>query len=252
MEGEYKVESLRRRKNADGEVEEFYRHFLVKYRHLQANADYSRMIVLFAREITPYEDLKIEYAQSRTSLIYVQVDNYDEVMQGLSEAEKTALMLSVSEILEEWVANLAGFICRVSSDLFIVVLERRALNLAIEKKFVVLDKVRQLVNKNQLPVTLSMGASAADKPSDEQSIGELGTKAMAGLNLALARGGDQVAVSADELRRSKEIPASKLALCPIRFATIWRPPTKFLSWVTPARIMTLSGRRLASRSWPEL
>lgn len=197
MEGEYKVQSLRRRKNADGEVEEFYRHFLVKYRHLQANADYSRMIVLFAREITPYEDLKVEYAQSRTSLIYVQVDNYDEVTQGLSEAEKSLLMLSVSEILEEWVANLAGFICRVSSDLFIVVLERRALNLAIEKKFVVLDKVRQLVNKNQLPVTLSMGASAADKPSDEQSMSELGTKAMAGLNLALARGGDQVAVNID-------------------------------------------------------
>ena len=194
-EGEYPVKSLRHRLNADGEQEEFYRHFLVKYRHLQANADYSRMIVLFAREITPYEDLKIEYANSRTAIIYVQVDNYDEVMQGLSEAEKTSLMLSVSEILEEWVATLAGFIRRVSSDLFIVVLERRALDIAISKKFIVLDKVRQLVNKHQLQVTLSMGASAADKPSVEQSIGELGTKAMAGLNLALARGGDQVAVN---------------------------------------------------------
>ncbi|MBR0062058.1 MAG: hypothetical protein IJP68_11330, partial [Selenomonadaceae bacterium] len=74
MEGEYRVKSLRRRTNADGEVEEYYRYFLVKYRHLQANADYSRMIVLFARETTPYEELKIEYAQSRTSIIYVQVD----------------------------------------------------------------------------------------------------------------------------------------------------------------------------------
>ncbi len=195
MEGEYPVKSLRRRTNADGEPEEFYRHFLVKYRHLQANEDYSRMIVLFAREVTPYEELKIEYAQSRTAIIYVQVDNYDEVMQGLSEAEKTSLMLSVSEILEEWVASLAGFIRRVSSDLFVVVLERRALDIAIEKKFIVLDKIRRLVNKHQLQVTLSMGASAADKPSAEQSIGELGTKAMAGLNLALARGGDQVAVN---------------------------------------------------------
>ena len=194
-EGEYSVKSLRHRTNSDGKVEEFYRYFLIKYRHLQANGDYSRMVVLFAREVTPYEDLKIEYARSRTALIYVQVDNYDEVMQGLSEAEMTSLMLSVSEILEEWVASLAGFIRRVSSDLFIVVLERHALDFAIEKKFIVLDKVRQLVNKHQLQVTLSMGASAADKPSVNQSIGELGTKAMAGLNLALARGGDQVAVN---------------------------------------------------------
>jgi c-di-AMP phosphodiesterase-like protein len=198
MEGEYSVKSLRHRTNSDGAVEEFYRYFLVKYRHLQANGDYSRMVVLFAHEITLYEDLKIEYARSRTALIYVQVDNYDEVMQGLSEAEMTSLMLSVSEILEEWVASLAGFIRRVSNDLFVVVLERRALDLAIEKKFIILDKIRQLVNKHQLQVTLSMGASAADKPSVEQSIGELGTKAMAGLNLALARGGDQVAVNIGE------------------------------------------------------
>ncbi len=194
-EGEYAVKSLRHRTTADGATEEFYRHFLVKYRHLQANEDYSRMIVLFAREITLYEDLKVEYANSRTALIYVQVDNYDEVVQGLNEAEKTSLLLSVSEILDEWVASLKGFMRRVSSDLFLVVLERRALDEAIEKKFVVLDKVRQLVNKHQMQVTLSMGAAVAEKPSDEQSIGELGTKAVAGLNLALARGGDQAAVN---------------------------------------------------------
>lgn len=194
-DGEYAIKSLRHRKTADGTVEEFYRHFLVKYRRLKANKDYPQMAVLFAREITLYEDLKVEYERSRTALIYVQVDNYDEVMQGLNEAEKTSLMLSVSEILEEWVASLAGFMKRVSSDLFLVVLERRALDVAIEKKFIVLDKVRQLVNKHQLQVTLSMGAAVAEKPSAEQSIGELGTKAVAGLNLALARGGDQAAVN---------------------------------------------------------
>ena len=197
-DGEYPVKSLRRRTLESGAVEEFYRHFLIKYRHLQANADYSRMIVLFARETTPYEDLKTEYVLSRTSIIYVQIDNYDEVTQGLNEAERTSLMLSVSEILEEWVASLAGFIRRVSSDLFIVVLEHRALEIAIEQKFIVLDKVRKLVNKHQLQVTLSMGAAVAEKPSSEQSIGELGEKAMAGLNLALARGGDQVAVNIND------------------------------------------------------
>lgn len=195
MEGEYRVKSLRQRKSTDGKVEEFYRHFLVKYRHLQANEDYPRMVVLFAHEITLYETLKIEYERSRTALIYVQVDNYDEVTQGLNEAEKTSLLLSVSEILEEWVTSLAGFMRRVSSDLFLVILEQHSLDSAIEKKFIILDKVRQLVNKNQLQVTLSMGAAVAEKPSAEQSLGELGEKALAGLNLALARGGDQVAVN---------------------------------------------------------
>ena len=198
LEGEYHVKALRHRTLENNEVEKFYRHFLVKYRHLQANADYSRMIVLFAREITIYEELKAEYTRSRTAIIYVQIDNYDEVMGGLSEAEKTSLMLSTSQILESWVASLSGFMRRVSSDLYLVILERVALEKAIGEKFIVLDKIRQLVNKNQLQVTLSMGAAVAEKPSAEQSMSELGEEAMAGLQLALGRGGDQVAVNIDD------------------------------------------------------
>ena len=196
-EGEYRVKASRHRETADGVVEEFDRYFLVKYRHMQANEDYPRMVVLFARETTPYEELKVEYRQSRTALIYVQVDNYDELTQGLNETEKTALMLSVSSILETWVAELSGFLRRVTDDTFIVVLERRALERAVEEKFTVLDKVRQLVNKKQIQVTLSMGAAVAEKPSGEQTIGELSEKAQAGLDLALGRGGDQVAVRLD-------------------------------------------------------
>ena len=195
MEGEYNVKSLRHRTIKNGEIEEFYRYFLVKYRHLQANTDYSRMVVLFAHEITPYEELKIEYQRSRTAFIYALIDNYDEITQGLTEAERTSLMLSVSEILETWVKSLSGFMRRVSSDLYIILLERRALERAIDEKFVVLDKIRQLVNKKQLQVTLSMGAAVAEKHSSEQSMNELGERAQAGLELALGRGGDQVAVN---------------------------------------------------------
>ncbi|MBE8955029.1 MAG: DHH family phosphoesterase [Quinella sp. 2Q5] len=194
VEGEYQVSTPRR--NDSGE--EFYRHFLVKYRSLQANPDYSRMMVLFAREITPYENLRIEYSRSRTAIIYVQIDNYDEVIQGLNEAEKTSLLLSVNEILEAWVASLKGFMRRVSSDVYLVILERYALEQAVAEKFTVLDKIRQLVNKHQLPVTLSMGAAVAEKNSDEQSMSELGEKAQAGLQLALGRGGDQVAVNIND------------------------------------------------------
>ena len=197
-EGEYYVKSQRQRTLDGGAVEEYHRSFLVKYRHLQANEDYPRMVVLFAREITPYEDLKVEYQNSRTALIYVEVDNYDEVMQGLNETERTSLMLSISEILEAWVASLAGFMRRVADDLFIVILERRSLERAIEEKFTVLDKVRQLVNKKQIQVTLSMGAAVAEKHSSKQSMSELDEKAQAGLDLALGRGGDQVAVRLDE------------------------------------------------------
>ncbi len=196
-EGIYRIKALRHRE-VNGAVEDYYRYFLVQYRHLQANEDYPRMVVLFALETTLYEDLKVEYEHSRTALIYVQVDNYDEVTAGLNETEKTKLMLSVSSILETWVAELAGFMRRVSSDTFIVILERRHLERAIAEKFTVLDKIRQLVNKKQIQVTLSMGAAVAEHHSSQQNLAELDQKAQAGLDLALGRGGDQVAVRLGE------------------------------------------------------
>ena len=199
LEGKYDVVKSYFHTDPESEkISETKRYFRVRYKRLREKGDYSRLTTLFIQDITPFEELKIEYAKSRTSLLLIQIDNYDEVMQGLNEAEKTSLMLSVNEILEEWMKSLSGFMRRVSSDLFVVVLERRALDKAIAEKFDVLDKVRKLVSKNQLPVTLSMGVAVAEKNSEEQSMTELGELAQAGLDLALGRGGDQVAVNLNE------------------------------------------------------
>lgn len=171
--------------------------FKVRHAALKIEDDKPTLIVMYAQDITIYEELKVEYAASRTVLIYVQIDNYDEITQGLSEAEKTSLLLSVHETLDAWINSLAGFMRRVSDDTYVVVLERRQLDKAVAEKFDVLDKMRQILSKNRLPVTISMGAAAADKPSEEQSMKALGDEAQARLDLALGRGGDQIAVKLD-------------------------------------------------------
>ena len=63
----------------------------------------------------------------------------------------------------------------------------------MSERFDVLDKARQLQSTNRLPVTLSMGVAVADN----QSMAEMGSQAQACLDLALGRGGDQVAVLID-------------------------------------------------------
>jgi len=179
----------------DGETVETEHYFQVFYRQLRTKFPYPKLIVLFAIEITVYENLKLEYKQSRAAIMYVQIDNFDEITQSLNETEKSALMLSIHEELEKWINDLSGFMQRVADDLFIVVLEQLALEKAIDAKFVVLDKVRQIVSKNGIPVTLSIGVAVADKSPVEQSMTELGKQAQERLNAALARGGDQVAIN---------------------------------------------------------
>ena len=195
--GKYTAKSIQKATAEDGETVEQTRYFLVRYRQMIPKGEYPALVVIFAQEITVYENLKLDYAASRTALMYVQVDNYDEIMQGLNEAEKTSLMLAINEQLEGWMTELAGFMQRVAPDLFIVVVEQLALQKAIDGKFTVLDRIRQIVSKNGIPATLSIGIAVADKNPAEQSMTELGKQAQERLNAALARGGDQVAVNID-------------------------------------------------------
>ena len=166
------------------------KYFHVKHRPIKLAPHQPELMALFVQDVSGVEHLRNEYLMSRTVLIYIQIDNYDEVMQGLNEAERTSLLLSVNQQLDAWMHGLGGFMRRVSDDLYVVVLERQSLDQAMGERFDILDKVRQLSSTNRLPVTLSMGVAVADS----QTMEELGSQAQAGLDLALGRGGDQVAV----------------------------------------------------------
>ena len=92
--------------------------------------------------------------------------------------------------------HLEGFLRKVSEDLYVAVMEKRNLDTAMEEKFDILDKVRNLQNPvRHLSVTLSIGVAVADR----QNLNQLGGKAYSMLEMALSRGGDQVAV----LKRGK-------------------------------------------------
>ena len=195
--GQYIAKTKQHSISEDGEQITTEHYFQVFYRQMKIVDDVPKVIALFIQEITAFEKLKTEYRQSRTVLMYVQVDNFDEIMQDLNETEKAAMILAINEELEKWINEMSGFIQRVSSDLFVVVLEQLALQKAIDTKFTILDKMRQIVSHNGIPATLSIGVAVADKNSDEQSMTELGKQAKERLNAALARGGDQVAVYLD-------------------------------------------------------
>lgn len=177
MEGEYVF--------AQGDT--YYR---AEYRPVVTCADDDSLMVFYVSDITDFEHLRREHLLSRVVLAYIQVDNYDEVLQGLTEAERTALLFEVNKLLDDWIRGLGGFLRRVSEDVYVAVMDRRSLDQALADRFDVLDRVRALRSVNKLPVTLSLGVAVADT----QSMGELGTQAQAGLDLALGRGGDQVAV----------------------------------------------------------
>ena len=170
-------------------------HYRVIHRPVATTDDLHGLMVFYVADITDVEVLKQENAMEKTVLSYIQIDNYDEVLQGLSEAQRTTLIFEVNHLLDEWVHGLGGFMRRVSDDLYVAVMERRSLDRALADKFDILDKVRALHSANKFPVTLSLGVAVVGQTSI--SLAQLGEQAQAGLDLALGRGGDQVAVQVD-------------------------------------------------------
>lgn len=166
------------------------RYYRVWHRPVSTADDLHGLMALYVQDISDSEHLKRKHQQSRAVLLYIQIDNYDEVLQGLTEAERTALLFEVNRLLDEWMRGMGGFMRRVTDDLYVGFMERHVLDKAQAENFDILDRVRALHSTNRLPVTLSLGVAVAD----EQTMDELGRQAQAGLDLALGRGGDQVAV----------------------------------------------------------
>ena len=166
-------------------------HYHTIHRPVATKESACGLMALYIQDASALEILKRIHADSRTTLMYVQIDNYNDVLQGLNDTEQNSLIFETNKAITDWVNHLEGFLRKVSDDLYIVVMEQRNLDTALEEKFDILDKVRTLQNPvRHLSVTLSIGVAVAES----QTINQLGGKAYSMLEMALGRGGAQVAV----------------------------------------------------------
>ena len=133
--------------------------------------------------------MKKLYKEERTVIAIIFLDNYDEVTQGMDDQTRSSLNSLVTSILNKWAMEYGVFLKRVSSERFISVLNEKIL-LDLEKsKFSILDEVRETTSKQNIPLTLSIGIGAG-----VPALPDLGVLAQSSLDIALGRGGDQVAM----------------------------------------------------------
>lgn len=145
--------------------------------------------LLYFFDITEQIEIEKLYEEERTSLGVIFLDNYDELTQGMDDQVKSNLNSQVTSMLNSWAQEYGIFIKRTSSEKFIAIMNEQILIHLERSKFSILDQVREETSKQNIPLTLSIGigAGAADLP-------ELGALAQSSLDLALGRGGDQVAI----------------------------------------------------------
>ena len=145
--------------------------------------------LLYFFDVTEQIEAVKRYEKNRNIIAVIYLDNFDETSIGLDDQERSRLNSLVTSILNEWALERGIFLKRTSSDRFIILLSEDILKQLEQEKFSILDTVRETTAKENIPLTLSIGVGIG-----EYSLPELGELAQSSLDLALGRGGDQVAI----------------------------------------------------------
>ncbi len=131
----------------------------------------------------------------RLALALLQVDDYDEVFQGLTDEQRPLLVAAVDKYLREWAAGLKAYLRKDGRDRYLVLVAAEELDRLEDAGFPIIDQIRQVEVGKHLPVTLSIGIG---KGGSEREPALLGRLAQEALNLALERGGDQIVVKGQD------------------------------------------------------
>ena len=140
-------------------------------------------------DVTDYSALRAKYEQSRPVVAILVLDSYEELIKGVSEAEKSKLTAQVDEDIANWAEPVHGVLRRLDRDKYLFLFEQKDLAEFVEKKFDLLDKAREIKSSSGVSATISIGIGKGDT-----ELSELYQYARLAADTALARGGDQVVI----------------------------------------------------------
>ena len=142
------------------------------------------------QDITELTAIARKRDEDEPVVVYIVIDSLQELAQYIRVSYRTA----VNEIegkLKEWIASLGGMLREYEREKYLAVFTRSALDRCIENKFHILDTVRNIkLGDNSFPVTVSMGIGAVGGSFEDKE-----RAASDALDIALQKGGDQVAVN---------------------------------------------------------
>lgn len=144
------------------------------------------MTTLYFIDETKNVLLEQKYNNSKLCIGIIMIDNYDEIMQRLSDEEKPILTAQIEKNLYDWATTFEGLIIKSERDTFVLLLQQKYLKQLEENKFNILDKIKEINSPGRVQSTLSIAIA-----TEENSNYEKYKTAQAMIDIALGRGGDQ-------------------------------------------------------------
>ena len=166
---------------ADNQFEIFGKHYKVNY---QKDSGY-----IYFFDITESKVVMQRFRDTRPIILNLSLDNYEDVSNSLDDEVASRLDATIVITLTDWAKKNSIYLKRIDEDRFIGLLNVKDLKKIEKEKFQILDTIRNLKEDFDAPITLSIGVGMGT-----DFLPELGELAKSSLDLALGRGGDQVAM----------------------------------------------------------
>lgn len=165
--------------------------FIVDIKDNQYDVTYRPDINFFYLfNVTEREEVRKKYSEQIPALGIIYLDNLDEALGSLDVSEQSSLKGEYLAAINDWAHLYDGYLKPYSDERIFLICYRKNLDLMIEKKFELLDKIRDISNQNKVRVSISMGIASWDIDYEA-----LGVYAQNAVELAEKRGGDQVVVN---------------------------------------------------------
>lgn len=145
------------------------------------------------KDVEDYMEVIEREERESTVIAYILLDNLQELTQYVRADYRTA-STEVENILRSWIADINGFIREYDNDKYVAVFSKQELDRQMRNDFEIQQRIMNLqIGDNSFPVTISMGIA-----SSGASIKEKEREAHHALNVAIRRGGNQVAIKRED------------------------------------------------------
>lgn len=130
---------------------------------------------------------------TKESVMLIEVDNLSEVLESTEESERPLLVAEVERTINLYAQKLKALIVKYDSNRYALSVIDKYINEEVNNRFDILEKISEIERGNKFELTLSIGVGRGGVTPQENY-----NNAVTAKELALGRGGDQVAIKNNE------------------------------------------------------
>ncbi len=167
------------------------RRYRIYGNYVRSESDEATVMLatIFFADMTEMFNIRDEFTRTRPIVSIVLIDNYDELMNNLTDSAVSKLDAQINETISTWIDGLHALCRKIERNRYLLVFENKDLQRLQEGKLAILDSIRQVTNPAGIAATISLGIG-----KDGTSFEENYSFATLSIEMALSRGGDQAVI----------------------------------------------------------